>query len=540
MNAFLEQLSRIGLFRLVIIFGLTAGTAAALTIFTMQMNGSNEALLYSGLSPQDAATVTGRLDSSNIEYTLRDGGASVYVSSNEVDAARMQVASDGALNFGSVGYEIFDETDALGTTSFVQNINAKRALEGELARTINTIHAVSSSRVHLVLPERQLFSRETQEPSASVVLSVQGQLSSEQVATIRNLVATAVQGLSANQITIADDQGRLLANPSDTESVSSAMLENTRINLESDLRTKIRDVVEGVTGPGAARVQVTAELNRISETIADQVYDPDTQVLASRETRDLEETERDAGGTGRVSASENIPGAEDSAATTELPTLERNDSTDTRNFLNSSTTTTRVIEAGGVERLSVSVVVDYIPEVAEDGTITYTPRSAEEMAELEALVRAAAGISEARQDVLRVSQMPFSRPDLSLGTPAPDGFSLARGDIFRIAELAILFITAMLIILLVARPLIKGAVGGGGPVLAGAGAGGSARLAGGEGVEKIMALPEGNEQEPDDGIDIDQIDGQVKKSSVKKVANLVEQHPDESMSILRNWMHESS
>ena len=162
MNAFLEQLARFGWGRLAAILGLTAGAAAALMIFTLSMNGSGQALLYSGLEPDDAASVTERLDEAGISYELRQGGSAVYVDTGEVDAARMRVASGGALGFGSVGYEIFDETDALGTTSFVQNVNARRALEGELARSINTLSGVSRARVHLVLPERRLFSRDRQ------------------------------------------------------------------------------------------------------------------------------------------------------------------------------------------------------------------------------------------------------------------------------------------------------------------------------------------------------------------------------------------
>jgi flagellar M-ring protein FliF len=202
-NALLEQLSRFGVGRLIAMFGLTAGAAAALVFFTMSMNSNGQALLFSGLAPSDAAAVSERLDQAGISYELQEGGSAVYVNTNQVDEARMRVASGGALSFGSVGYEIFDETDALGTTSFVQNVNAKRALEGELARSINTLNSVTGTRVHLVLPERRLFSRDEQQPSASVVVSVRGEMSSSQIATIRNLVATAVPGLQVNRITLA-------------------------------------------------------------------------------------------------------------------------------------------------------------------------------------------------------------------------------------------------------------------------------------------------------------------------------------------------
>ncbi|MCR9129515.1 MAG: flagellar basal-body MS-ring/collar protein FliF [Alphaproteobacteria bacterium] len=545
MNAFLEQLARFGWGRLAAILGLTAGAAAALVIFTLSMNGSGQALLFSGLQPADAASVTERLDQGGIAYELREGGTAVYVDTDQVDAARVRVASGGALGFGSVGYEIFDETDALGTTSFVQNVNARRALEGELARSINTLAGVSRARVHLVLPERRLFSRDQQEPSASVVIQTNGELRAGQVATIQNLVATAVAGLSPSRITIADDSGRLLASPTDGDMATSAALEDRRSQIEERLRRRILDIVEGVVGPGAARVAVTAELSRESRTQTSLVYDPNTQVEVSRREEASSSTE--PLNDGAVSVSENQP---DAAGTTgggqPAMATSQNEVTE-RNYENSSTQTTTVREAGDLERLAVSVVVDQRPVRADDGTISFESRQ-DELETIERLVAAAVGFPvnaelRAETQILEVEEMAFSRPDFSAGTPAPEGFSLARLDFMRIAEIAVLFITSVLIILLVARPLVRGAIAGPAPAgaaaLAGASAGQGRIAARGAGGEQVL-LPESEEFREEERIDVAQIDGQVKKSSVRKVASLVDQHPDETMSILRTWMHEDA
>ncbi len=545
MNAFVEQLARFGWGRLAAILGLTAGAAAALVMFTLTMNGANQSLLYAGLAPADAASVTERLDQAGISYELRDGGSAVYVASSDVDDARVRIASGGALGFGSVGYEIFDESDALGTTSFVQNVNARRALEGELARSINTLANISGARVHLVLPERRLFSRDQQEPSASVVISVNGQMSSGQVATIRNLVATAVPGLSANRITLADDTGRLLASPSDGDMASSAALEDRRADVEERLRARILDLVEGVVGPGAARVAVTAELDRASSTSTQLQFDPEGQVEVSRRqtSEDSEEPLND----GAVSVSENQPdgaGGEASAAQLARSSME----TTERNYENSQTTTTTVREAGQLTRLAVSVVVDQIATRNEDGSFSFQPR--QDMEQIRSLVAAAAGMSldpavrAENNQILEVSQMQFSRPDLTLGTPAPTGFQVSQLDFMRIAEIVVLFITAVLIIFLVARPLIKGAVAGGD---------GGQRAIGSNVSANAAALANSAAMLPDDGsapamlegagednIDIAQIDGSVKKSSLRKVAELVDNHPDETIGILRTWMHENA
>jgi flagellar M-ring protein FliF len=422
-NALLEQLSRFGVGRLIAMFGLTAGAAAALVFFTMSMNSNGQALLFSGLAPSDAAAVSERLDQAGISYELQEGGSAVYVNTNQVDEARMRVASGGALSFGSVGYEIFDETDALGTTSFVQNVNAKRALEGELARSINTLNSVTGTRVHLVLPERRLFSRDEQQPSASVVVSVRGEMSSSQIATIRNLVATAVPGLQVNRITLADDQGRLLAAPSDAEGdLIGAMLDDRQSAIERDLQQKIRDLVEGVVGSGGVRVAVTAELNRQSQTRTRLEYDPNGQVEVSR--RAEEQSRSEPVTSGGVSVSENTPDGE-AGADGETPLMANSQSSITeRNYQNTQEETVSIIQAGDLERLAVSVVVDEVATVGEDGTLTFEPRSEAELTQIRNLVAAAVGfpvdttLTDGDQ-ILQVTSMRFNRPDLSLGTPAP-------------------------------------------------------------------------------------------------------------------------
>lgn len=568
MNALLEQIARFGVMRLTAVFGLTAGAAVALVFFVSAMNGDGEALLYSGLEPQDAAAVTTSLDQAGIRYTLREGGSAVYVASGQVDEARVRVAQEGPLSFGSVGYEIFDETDALGTTEFVQNINAKRALEGELARSLQALDVVASARVHLVLPERRLFSRETEQPSASVIVETLGPLTPGSVATIRNLVSTAVAGLEPTQITIADGSGRLLASPADGDSASAAALDDRRASFENDLQRKIREVVEGVVGPGAARVVVSADLARESLSRSRTIFDPEGQVLRSQSTEETQESSSETEPLGGVSASENLPEADGAEEPSSVSTRNMDSTREERNFEISRTDETMVREAGDVRRLSVAVVVDHVatPQVGEDGqpvldetgqpVMTYAPRPAEEIDEIERLVQAAMGYvfeeptedaRDVRQDRLTVTQMRFNRLDPRIGTPAAAGFDIGRLDFMRIAEIVVLFLTVLMIIFLVARPLVKGVLGEGGmgtPALAGAGVGASAAMlpAGlpDEGGGDPSAIPEitGPDGAPE-RVDIARIDGAVKKSSIKKVSEIVQDHPDETMSILRNWMHES-
>jgi len=536
-NALLEQFKAFGAGRLTAIFGLAVGVAVALVYFSGAIGGGSQSLLYSGLDPAEAASTGQLLDQANIAYEIREGGTAIYVDRDQVDEARVRVASSGPLSGASVGYEIFDRQDSFGQTSFVQNLNAKRALEGELARTIQSMAFVDSARVHLNLPERRLFTRDQQDPTAAVTVSTNQRLNAEQIRVIRNLVSSGA-GLEPGHVALADDRGRQLASTVDGENAGAVFMDERRSEVEAELRRNILDIVEGVVGPGAARVQVTAELNRQSVTESSETYDPEGSVLLSRERAEEISSDRDGNGN-RVSASENLPDA--GAETAEGPTSlsNRETSNETVNYALSSTTRTQVVEAGAVDRLSVAVAVDGLVQVQEDGTTVWNERPQAQIEQIEALVRSAMGYSEDRGDALTVRQIEFARTDPLLGTPASSAFSFSKADIMRVAEIVVLFVTAMLIIFLVARPLVKGASGAAMPqglALAAAGADtGPAPAALPTQGERPAALPA---SDAGDTIDIEKIDGQVKASSLKKVANIVESHPEESISILRSWLHE--
>ncbi len=549
MNALLDQFRAFGAGRLTAIFGLAAGVAAALMYFSGAIGGGSQTLLYANLEPAVVAETVQVLDQNNIQYEIANGGTAIYVDGDRVDDARILVADGGPLVGASVGYEIFDRSESLGQTSFVQNINAKRALEGEMARTIQSLDFIRTARVHLNIPERRVFERDRQDPTAAVTIHARGRLSSEQIRVIRNLVASGA-GLEVNNISIADNMGRMLASASDDDSATSLAMDERRNAIETQLRDRILRIVEDVVGSGSASVQVSAELNRQSVTMSSEEFDPEGQVLRSRNRG--EESSRDFNSTSRVSASENLPDAAGGDGEGSAQPSTREQSTDNVEYAISSTTRTQIIEAGAVERLSVAVAVDGIVTLNEDGTTSWAERPAEEIQRIEALVRSAMGyvnVEGGRQDMLTVSQFEFARTDPLLGSEAAGGFNFTKNDIMRAAEILVLLITSVLVIFLVARPLVKGASGAAavpqGLALAGAGAPAPAGL---EGAAVPTALPSSGGDNPvalpeptggaSDGIDIAKIDGQVKASSVKKVASIVDQHPEESISILRTWLHE--
>jgi flagellar M-ring protein FliF len=391
--------------------------------------------------------------------------------------------------------------------------------------------------VHLVLPERQLFARETEQPSASIVLQLRRDaLTPDQVRAIRNLVASATPGLSANRVTILDEAGRLLAAAQDGEGAVAEGIDARQAAVEERIRRTVTDIVEGVVGQGNARVQVSAEMDfsRVSET--SERYDPEGRVVRSTST--TEETSSDGGQGGAASAGVNVPDATAGAASSEAGP-ENSSSQETVNYEISRTTRTEVSEGGRIRRLSVAVAVDGVttPGQGENAQAQYEPRSEEEMQRLTQLVRSAVGFNAERGDVVEVVNTAFAR---SASVPAAEGpgmFAfLGNLDVMRIIEIVAALIASLAFVFFVLRPLISGLMRGGAnaaatePVPALPGAGGAAAALPAPAAAPLPA----NE---DDGIDVAQIGGRVRQSSVKKVAEVVNQHPDESAQIIRGWLN---
>src|SRR5690606_8440548 len=242
----------------------------------------------------------------------------IMVPQSRVLKLRMDLAAKGLPAGGTVGYEIFDNAAALGTTNFLQNINHLRALEGELSRTIRSIDGIDGVRVHLVLPERELFSRDKREPSASIVLKVRGALAMQQVKAIQQLTASAVEGLTPGHVSIVDERGTLLASGmgDDGRSRTAATIDEQRINYESRLRTHVEDIVGRVVGVDKARVEVTAQMdyNRVTQT--SDIYDPNGQVVRSTQTVEDSSSNSDGKQTQGVTVGNNLPNANAGAADT--------------------------------------------------------------------------------------------------------------------------------------------------------------------------------------------------------------------------------
>ena len=521
-------------------FGVMAGVAAVLTAFFLYIAGAitepPKTILFSGLESRDAAAVTGKLDGMAVKYDVKDGGT-ILVPADQVTKLRMALAQDN-LPAAGVGYEIFDKSDAFGTTAFVQNINHQRALEGELSRSMQTIEGIQAARVHLVVPEQQIFARSEQQPSASVVLKTAGRLDRGQVQAIQHLVAAAVSGLSAERVAIVDDRGNLLAG-GDDKSGPDALARNQdedTTNYENGLRQRVEAIVGSIVGAGRAQVQVVADINYNHTQTTSESYDPESKVVRSTQTVEQNAT-NSAGGGAAVSVANALPGGGASSGDASKDTSGRTE--ETTNYEISKKVTTSTVDGGDVKKLSVAVVVDGTGDTAA----AYKPRTQEEMTKITALVKSAMGFDAGRGDQVQVTNMPFARMEQAAGTEAPKPLlGLDSSYWFKIIEAAILCVTALLIGLFVAKPLInrvfaaQTAAGGGifqiasaSPVAGALPAPGAAPTADGA----PAALPA-----PSASIDVSRIDDRVRDNSVKKVGEVVSAHPEEALAIIRTWLHQ--
>jgi flagellar M-ring protein FliF len=531
-----------------------AGVAAALTFFFLHIfNVISEpprAILFSGLEPREATAVVQQLEALNVPYEARGDGGTLLVPADQVTTLRMQLAAEG-LPAAGVGYEIFDQTDTFGTTTFVQNLNRSRALEGELARSIRSLSGIDTARVHLVIPERQVFARDNQPPSASVVVKSRSRLTRGQVSAIQHLVAAAVAGLNASSVAIVDDTGQLLAGGAAAggETDVAAGQEERAAGYEDRLRQRVENILTSVVGPGKARVQVSADMdfNRVTES--SEVFDPDSRVIRSSQTVEQNSNERDPASTQAVTVANALPGAAPAEPAEEASTSSSTRTEETVNYEISKTTKTQVLEAGGVKKLSVAVVVDGTYTTAADGARTYAARSPEEMTQITELVRSAIGFNETRGDQLQVSNMRFAEIELGadeLVSDPPLGIDSAIW--FKLAEILILSITAILVGLLVVKPMIRRLLtppATGSTLVPAGGAMGAAAIVASDGTAPVQAQIAAGAPAPATpslpmprSIDISQIDGQVRESSVRKVGEVVGAHPDEAIAILRTWLHQ--
>ncbi len=444
-------------------FGLIIGLAAAIAAGIGLFVWAQEPLyrpLFSGLSDQDAGQVMSALQSAQVPHKLDPNTGAILVPADQVHQVRLQLAADGLPRSGGLGFEMLQQDQGFGTSQFMENARFQRALETELARSISSLRSVESARVHLAVPKRSVFVRDQSEPSASVLVNLfpGRSLNDGQVASIVHLVASSVPGLVEDKVTLVDQNGRLLTNRDGGALGGSTQQLEYRQNLESAYVRRIEALLTPMLGNGRVRAQVNAELDFSSLESTEEIYDPNGAVVRSEQTSEQR--------TQQALAAEGVPGA----LTNQPPqagTLEPGEGTEsdtthlnvnsTRNYEIGRTVRHLREQPGQIERLSVAVLVDQKRVLDEEGNVTREPLSAEEIAQIEGLVREAIGVDAARGDSINVISAPFQ---LEEGEVEPAEVPLMEQPwVWQAGKLALAALVGIVLILAVIRPLMQGLLG---------------------------------------------------------------------------------
>jgi flagellar M-ring protein FliF len=538
LGGFIDFLKGLGAPRLVAMLAVTLSLIGFFGFVALRVSDKGLVPVFSDLTLQDSSAVIKELEAQNIRYETSRDGSTILVPSESIAQVRMKLAEQGLPTGGGVGWEIFDKGDGLSSTSFLQNVNRLRALEGELARSIRSLDRVAAARVHLVVPERPLFAKDAPKPTASIVLRVSGDLGQGQVRAVVHLVASAVQGLDPESISIVDETGRLLADgASMRQDGMPSGAQEREAAFERRVKDQVQGIVERIVGAGRARAEVNASFDYSKVTNTSDTFDPESRVVRSTQT--CEEENDSSEGPGTVSVSTQMPNQQGSnPADPASATREKSSKADeTVNYEISRSTRTEVLEAGRLKKVSVAVLVDGIYASDPSGSVSYAPRTQEELDRIAALVRSAIGFDQGRGDQIEVVNLRFAEPpgvrpiDDAAGMAA---LGVTKEDLMQLIEMVVLGIVSLLVLLLVVRPLVR-------------------RILTPENrpMQQMLAAPTVAPSSPLEQalapgapdptarmIELSQVNGKVHAQSLQKVGELAERNPAETVSIIRQWLAE--
>lgn len=414
---FREFFKNLGPTKRLSVIAVTVIAVAALVTMILMASGRDYMPLLTNVPSDQVSTIIAKLNEKNIPFQLRDDGKTIAIPKDLLHSTQMTLMSEiGSPKMGSIGLEIFDKQD-FGINSYAQKINYQRALQGELMRAINTLTAVKQSKVILALPNKKTFLEEGTPPSASVVVELrQGkELTSDQIRGIRYLVANAVEGMDADRVTVLDERGKVLTRQSDGATAGSSEIMELKKTIEADLENRIESILSKVVGHARVVAKVDATLNNKIVQSVEEAVDPDKTAVRSQTSEEESLDGSRVNPAGVPGSRANLPGAEDAGQVSFRQDVKKE--IKTTNFDVPKTVRNIKEAAGGVERISVAVVVDGLMQTVtkEDGTTEtkYVPRTAEEIQKYETLVKSAIGFSANRGDSVKIENIQFQPEDFS-------------------------------------------------------------------------------------------------------------------------------
>ncbi len=536
LEAIKNLVTQLGTKRLAMMGGVAFALLAALTVVAMSSSKSNMGYLYTDLDPAAASTITEKLKAQNVPYTLSADGTAIMAPEDKLAQLRMSMA--GEKLGGKIGYEVLDSEQPFGVSASRAKMNETRAIEGELAKSIQTIQTVTAARVHIVMPERAMFASESRKATAAVTVKTKGHMGSEQIASIRYLVSSSVPELSPDAVSVVDQTGALLARAGDPDTAGAADADERQQAVEAKLRDEIEALLQPIVGEGKVRAEVSAQIDRDQTREESNVFDPDKQVVARKvsvETGD--QNKENEAGPQTTSVSNQLP---DAKANPAAPGTSRqsasNQTSEDTTFSNSSTKTVTLRAPGKVTRLTIAVMVDGGPK----GLPT------DQIQRLQRLVENATGIDTQRGDSVVVESMPFS------AVPVEDAkeslFSkLPMDKIWTFLQLALIAGVGLLALrMLKPKPeplaiepemmaleaqqqqqhneemrLLTARAADGDP----------------EALQQLEQMTASDAPLLDQEIALAQVDGRIKLSALKRIGSAIAASPPEAASVIRQWMN---
>ncbi|MBN22283.1 MAG: flagellar M-ring protein FliF [Bdellovibrionaceae bacterium] len=508
-----------------------AGTIAAMFHWAGQESFKP---LMTNLAPDDSAAIIRVLRDKNIPFRVEEGGKNISIPPERVYDLRLELATLGMPQSGVIGYEVFDK-QALGTTSFVQKLNRKRALEGELIRTIRTIKGVKRARVHLAIPKKSAFLSESKPPSASVVVDLEPgfKLNEKQIHGIGVMVSSAVSGLEISAVAIVDSSGRQLSKATHDPLVAlSATQHEYKRKVETDLEDRVIRLLEPIVGEGRVVARISTEID-FSEIVEDQtIYDPDGAAVSSQEKLDNSANGERPSPVGAAGATANLPGED--PANNNIKTNTTNVRSITNYSVPKTVKRTRK-QVGKVEKISVAVVLDnqQIKEKDKDGKVLAksVPWSPEKLSELQGIISKALGLDSKRGDSIDLKSMSFTREDFEEAQRLIEE-NERRDYIENLILYSVIGLIILLFFFFVVRPFIKwiteNTIDSVDSFL-------PQTIEELERMQRESNLPGLEEAMPvlPEKIDPDKVEGEMIK---EKIITLVDSNPSKAALILRDWV----
>lgn len=536
MNQLRAIMAQLGPRRLMIMGGVALALLVGMGALALRGSSPEMGYLYTDLDPGAAQAIAGKLKGQGVEFQLSPDGTAIMAPARRLPELRMAMA--GEKLGGKIGYEVLDQEEPFGVSSSRAKINETRAIEGELARSIESLEGVARARVHIVMPEREMFSAEGRKATAAVTLRTRGRLPAEAVQSIRYLVSSSVPELSPESVSIVDQTGALLARAGDEGVGGGSQVEERQAAIEERMRAEIESMVAPIVGQGKVRAQVAVALDRDQTREESDEFDPDKQVIAHQVTvENTDQSDQNSGGAQGATVGAQLPDSQGAinGAGQDRSRSARNENSEDTTFENSRTHRVSVRSPGKVNRVTVAVMVD--------GGSRGLPQP--QIQRLTRLVENAVGFDAERGDSVVVESMPFTAAD-DVGEGGRSGlpFGLTTDNLVSLAEVLLVAGAALAAVRMLRS---KGAPPEPVPTensltldqkeemlsLATRAADGDE-----EAMQQLDSLREGDDTPLlDQEIALAQVDGRIRLSALRRIGDAIASSPTESASVIRQWMN---